>query len=101
MTVVCDDASKDTIRQMVFQNTNTGLWANVQMPAKELADGRLQFFYSVNYDGSYVNETYKTRGGEKRDTTMEDMQYLVLKLGGKRVIEPVLEGTLEEVITVK
>ena len=53
------------------------------------------------WTGSYVNETYASRGGERRDTTMEDLEQLVLKLGGERVIEPILEGTLEEVITVR
>lgn len=100
MTVVCDEESKETIRQMVFQNASTGFCANAEMPVRELEDGRLQFCYSVNYDGSYVNETYESRGGEKRDTTMEDLQQLVLKLGGERVIETLLEGTIEEVISI-
>lgn len=100
MTVVCDEESKETIRQMVFQNANTGFCANAEMPVRELEDGRLQFYYSVNYDGSYVNKTYESRGGEKRDTTMEDLQQLVLKLGGERVIETLLEGTIEEVISI-
>lgn len=101
MTVKCDEASKDTIRHMVLQNVNTGFCATAEMPVRELEDGRLEFYYSVNYDGSYVNETYTSRGGERRDTTMEDLNQLVIKLGGKRIVEPILEGTMEAVITIE
>lgn len=98
MTVVCDDASKDTIRNMVFQNVNTGLNGAAELDVKELEDGRLRFYYSVNYDGSYMNETYPAKGGTPRDTTMEDLGQLVLKLYNGRVTETVMTGTLEEKI---
>lgn len=98
MTVVCDDASKDTIRNMVFQNINTGFNGSAELEVKELEDGRLQFYYSVNYDGSYRNETYPGKGGTPRDTTMEDLGQLVLKLYDGRVTETLMTGTLEEKI---
>lgn len=98
MTVVCDDASKDTIRNMVFQNINTGFNGSAELEVKELEDGRLQFYYSVNYDGSYMNETYPGKGGTQRDTTMEDLGQLVLKLYDGRVTETLMTGTLEEKI---
>ena len=98
MTVVCDDTSKDTIRNMVFQNSNTGFNGSAELQIKELEDGRLRFYYSVNYDGSYMKETYPGKGGEPRDTTMEDLQQLVLKLYNGRVTETIMTGTLEEKI---
>lgn len=98
MTIVCDEASKDTIRNMVFQNSNTGLNGAAELDIKELEDGRLQFYYSVNYDGSYMTETYPGKGGTPRDTTMEDLSRLVLKLYRGRVTETILPGTLEEKI---
>ena len=98
MTVVCDDAAKDTIRRMVFQNVNTGFNGMAELQIKELEDGRLRFYYSVNYDGSYRNETYPGHGGEPRDTTREDLQQLVLKLYDGRVTETLLTGTMEEKI---
>lgn len=100
MTVVCDDASKDTIRNMVFQNINTGFNGSAELEVKELEDGRLQFYYSVNYDGSYRNETYPGKGGTPRDTTMEDLGQLVLKLYDGRVTETLMTGTLEEKIII-
>lgn len=98
MTVVCDDASKDTIRNLVFQNVNTGLNGAAELDVKELEDGRLRFYYSVNYDGSYMNETYPVKGGTPRDTTMEDLRQLVLKLYEGRKTETLMTGTLEEKI---
>lgn len=98
MTVVCDEASKDAIRNMTFQNIDTGLNGSAELDVKELEDGRLRFYYSVNYDGSYMNETYPTKGGTPRDTTMEDLQHLVLKMYTGRVTETILTGTLEEKI---
>ena len=98
MTVVCDEASKDAIRNMTFQNTDTGLNGSAELDVKELEDGRLRFYYSVNYDGSYMNETYPTKGGTPRDTTMEDLQHLVLKMYSGRVTETIMSGTLEEKI---
>lgn len=98
MTVVCDDASKDTIRNMTFQNVSTGFNGASELDIKELEDGRLQFYYSVNYDGSYMNETYSSKGGTPRDTTMEDLGQLVLKLYEGRVTETLMTGTLEEKI---
>ena len=92
MTVVCDEASKDTIRNMVFQNTDTGFNGIAEMQVKELKDGRLRFYYSVNYDASYVNKE------EQRDTTFEDLQKLVLKLDGQTVTEVVNTGVIEEKI---
>ncbi|MED9903656.1 MAG: hypothetical protein UFG06_05685 [Lachnospiraceae bacterium] len=92
MTVVCDEASKDIIRNMVFQNTNTGLNGIAEMQVKELEDGRLRFYYSVNYDASYVNEE------EPRDTTFDDLQKLVLKLDGQTITEVVSKGVIEEKI---
>ena len=100
MTVVCDDASKDTIRNMVFQNINTGFNGSAELEVKELEDGRLRFYYSVNYDGSYRNETYPGKGGTPRDTTMEDLGQLVLKLYEGRVTETLMTGTLEEKIII-
>lgn len=101
MTVVCDDASKDAIRNMVFQNSNTGFNGSAELQIKELEDGRLRFYYSVNYDGSYMKETYPGKGGEPRDTTMEDLQHLVLKLYNGRVTETIMTGTLEEKIVLE
>ncbi len=98
MTVVCDDASKDTLRNMVFQNVNTGFNGASELDIKELEDGRLRFYYSVNYDGSYMNETYPGKGGTPRDTTMEDLGQLVLKLYEGRLTETIMTGTLEEKI---
>lgn len=98
MTVVCDEASKDAIRNMTFQNTDTGLNGSAELDVKELEDGRLRFYYSVNYDGSYMTETYPTKGGTPRDTTMEDLQHLVLKMYSGRVTETIMTGTLEEKI---
>lgn len=98
MTVVCDDASRDGIRSMVFQNIHTGLNGSAELDVKELEDGRLRFYYSVNYDGSYMNETYSAKGGTPRDTTMEDLQHLVLKRYSGRVTETLMAGTLEEKI---
>ena len=98
MTVVCDNASKDTIRNLVFQNVNTGLNGAAELDVKELEDGRLRFYYSVNYDGSYRNETYPGKGGTPRDTTREDLGQLVLKLYEGRVTETILTGTMEETI---
>lgn len=98
MTVVCDDASRDTIRNMVFQNTNTGFNGTSELQVKELDDGRLRFYYSVNYDGSYMTETYPSKGGEPRDTTMDDLQSLVLKLNGTHVTETLRSGSIEEKI---
>ncbi len=92
MTVVCDDKSRDVIQKLVFQNKNTGLNGTAETEVKELSDGRLRFFYSVNYDGSYTDEK------EPRDTTFEDLQQLVLKLDGDYVTQTLLEGTLEEII---
>ena len=98
MTVVCDDASKDTLRNMVFQNVNTGFNGASELDIKELEDGRLRFYYSVNYDGSYMNETYPGKGGTPRDTTMEDLGQLVLKLYEGRLTETIMTGTLDEKI---
>lgn len=98
MTVVCDETSKNTIRNMVFQNVNTGLNGASELDIKELEDGRLRFYYSVNYDGSYMNETYPSKGGTPRDTTMEDLGQLVLKLYEGRKTETIMTGTLEEKI---
>ena len=92
MTVVCDEVSKDTMRNMVFQNTNTGFNGIAEMQVKELEDGRLRFYYSVNYDASYVNKE------EPRDTTFEDLQKLVLKLDGQTITEVVSVGVMEEEI---
>lgn len=96
MTVVCDEVSKDTLRNMTFQNVNTGFNGASELDVKELEDGRLRFYYSVNYDGSYMNETYPSKGGTPRDTTMEDLGQLVLKLYKGRVTETIMTGTLEE-----
>lgn len=101
MTVVCDEESRNVIRDMAFQNVNTGFNGNAEMQVKELEDGRLRFYYSVNYDGSYVNETYPARGGARRDTTFDDLYHLVLKLGGELVTETVMEGEIEEIIVLK
>lgn len=64
MTVVCDEASKDTIRNMVFQNINKGFNGIAEMQVKELQDGRLRFYYSVNYDASYVNREEPNKSEE-------------------------------------
>ena len=98
MTVVCDDTSRDTIRNMVFQNTDTGFNGTAELQVKELEDGRLRFYYSVNYDGSYMSETYVSKGGEPRDTTMDDLSHLVLKLNGTHVTETLRSGSIEEKI---
>lgn len=98
MTVVCDEASKDTIRNMVFQNINTGLNGAAELDIKELEDGRLRFYYSVNYDGSYMAETYPGKGGTPRDTTKDDLGQLVLKLYKGRITEPLVDGTITEKI---
>ncbi len=98
MTIVCDDMSKETIRNLAFQNTITGLDGILEMDVKEEMNGRLRFYYSVNYDGSYSMETRTDQGGEHRDTTFEDLYRLVLKLGKGRVTETVMKGTIEETI---
>ena len=101
MTVVCDDTSKDTIRNLAFQNVNTGLNGAAELDVRELDDGRLRFYYSVNYDGSYIKETAPDKGGTPRDTTREDLGQLVLKLYEGRKTEIILPGTIEEKILIK
>lgn len=91
MTVVCDAASRDAIKNLSFQSTITGY--DQYSFVGELEDGRLLFYYTVNSDQAYWD---MHDGGMKPfDTEMSHINNLLLKISSGRSFEPAEEGIWE------
>lgn len=89
MTIVCDDKSKEELKNITFQSTITGYDA-VRKNTFELSDGRLQCNYTVNWDKAYND--INGRGSTPIDTTIEHLKTVVLKKSCERKWEIFAEG---------
>lgn len=95
MTIVCDEASREDMKKVCFQNTISG-WQTGHGVVKELEDGRLQLYYTVNSDIAYTNG-----GRSDIDTNMSHLDTLVLKKNVTRQKETIVTGCWETSLTLE
>ncbi|MCM1466613.1 MAG: hypothetical protein NC086_00585 [Alistipes sp.] len=98
MTVVCDAASKEELKNMVFQSTATGYNQSFEPPV-ELEDGRLQMYYTVNWDEAYHD--LNQGGMTPVDTDMSHLGTVVMKKSCERTSEILAQGNWEASFTIE
>ncbi|MCM1467955.1 MAG: hypothetical protein NC086_07385 [Alistipes sp.] len=96
MTVVCDEASKEDMLRLAFQNTVTGLDGGYTK--EELDDGRVLVKYVASRDGAYDEITHGAIN--PIDTTEEHLTYLILKMRTE-IEEKRIEGTWSKAFVLK
>ncbi len=97
MTIVCDEASKNELKELTFQSTITGL--NVLYDSKELEDGRIELTYSANFDRGH----YETVDGRHlaTDTEWKHLESIILKKGVDNDIVALLDGSVGTTFTIE